>query len=354
MAARVRPPVSNTQLRAILSSILGDPQFRLAKIEEMQTKRLGNSDLEITPLGIGAWAIGGGGWQFAWGPQDDNESVAAIQAALDRGLNWIDTAAIYGMGHSEEIVARALKGRSRKPYIFTKCERIWNENREILKSLKRDSLRRECEDSLRRLEVDAIDLYQIHWPEPDEDIEEGWTALAELQREGKVRWIGVSNFSVPQLERAARIAPVTSLQPPYSMLSPEIEQSQLPYCRDHNIGVIVYSPMKSGLLTGAMTRERIAAMPPDDFRQRTAHFREPLLTRNLALVELLREIGRGHGGRTPGEVAVAWTLRHPAVTAAIVGLRSPQQVEGVIGAADLRLSDAEIERIREFLARPVA
>jgi aryl-alcohol dehydrogenase-like predicted oxidoreductase len=260
------------------------------------------------------------------------------------------------LGHSEEVVARALQERSSsspRPYVFTKCERIWDENRQIQKSLKRDSLRRECEASLRRLQVEAIDLYQVHWPEPDEDIEEGWSALAELQREGKVRWIGVSNFSVAQMERAARIAPITSLQPPYSMLSPEIEQAQLPYCLANQVGVIVYSPMKSGLLSGAMTRERIAAMPADDFRQRTPQFQEPLLTRNLALVEMLREIGREHGGRTPGEVAIAWALRHPAVTAAIVGLRSPRQVEGVVGAAELRLSEAEVARIGEFLARAV-
>src|SRR3954463_10225749 len=241
----------------------------------MTTKQLGNSDMNITPLGVGAWAMGGGGWAFAWGPQDDNESVAAIRAALDRGINWIDTAAVYGLGHSEEVVAKALEGVSKKPYVFTKCERIWNEKREIQKSLKRDSIRREVEASLRRLKLDVIDLYQIHWPEPDEDIEEGWTTLAELKAEGKVRYIGVSNFNADQLRRAQAIAPITSLQPPYSMISPEIEESILPYAQANNIGVIVYSPMKSGLLTGAMTRERIAAMPEDDFRRRTPHFQEP-------------------------------------------------------------------------------
>lgn len=301
----------------------------------------------LTPLGIGAWAMGGGGWQFAWGPQDDNESIAAIQKALDAGLNWIDTAAVYGLGHSEEVVAKALEGRANRPYIFTKCERIWDENRQIQKSLKADSIRRECEASLRRLKVDVIDLYQIHWPEPEEDIEEGWATLARLKEEGKVRWIGVSNFNVAQMERIAKIAPITSLQPPYSIVSPEIEEHILPYAQSNHIGVIVYSPMKSGLLTGKMTRERIAAMPDDDFRKRTPHFQEPLLSRNLSLVELLREIGREHG-RTPGEVAIAWTLRHPAVTAAIVGLRSPAQVDGVIGAAEFRLSEDEIRRIEAF------
>lgn len=318
----------------------------------MTRKQLGNSDMQITPIGIGAWAMGGGGWAFAWGPQDDAASIAAIHAALDAGINWIDTAAVYGLGHSEEVVARALAGRSNKPYIFTKCERVWNEKGEIGKCLKADSIRKECEASLRRLKVDVIDLYQIHWPEPDEDIEEGWATLARLKEEGKVRWIGVSNFNVEQMKRAQKIAPITSLQPPYSILSPDIEQEILPYCAQNNIGVIVYSPMKSGLLSGKMTRERIAAMPPDDFRRRTPEFNEPRLTRNLALVELLREIGARHG-RTPGEVAIAWTLRRPEVTAAIVGLRSPEQLNGVIGAAEFRLSDEEIHQIREFMARPI-
>ena len=314
----------------------------------MQTKQLGNSDMHITPIGIGAWAMGGGGWAFAWGPQDDDESVAAIHAALDAGVNWVDTAAVYGLGHSEEVVARALKGRSRKPFVFTKCERVWNERREIGKSLKADSIRRELEATLRRLQLDTIDLYQIHWPEPEEDIEEGWTAMAQLQREGKVRWIGVSNFNVDHLRRAQAIAPITSLQPPYSMLAREIEETVLPYTQQHGIGVIVYSPMKSGLLSGAMTRERVAAMPADDWRRLTPHFQEPRLTRNLELAELLRAIGQRHG-RTPGEVAIAWTLRHPAVTAAIVGMRSAKQVEGVIGAAEFRLSAEEVQEIEAFL-----
>jgi len=288
--------------------------------------------------------MGGGGWQFAWGPQDDDESIAAIHAALDRGINWIDTAAVYGLGHSEEVVARALEGRSNRPYVFTKCERVWNEQRLIQKSLKRDSIKRECEASLRRLKVDVIDLYQIHWPEPDEDVEEGWSALAELRKEGKVRRIGVSNFNASQLERARKIAPITSLQPPYSAISPEIEQEVLPYCLRHNIGVIVYSPMKSGLLSGKMTRERVAAMPEDDFRRRAPAFQEPALTRNLELADKMRKIGERHG-RSPGEVAIAWTLRHPAVTAAIVGMRSASQVDGVIGALEFRLSPEEIAEI---------
>ncbi len=314
----------------------------------MQTRKLGRSDLYITPVGVGAWAMGGAGWRFAWGPQDDRDSIAAIRAALDAGINWIDTAPVYGLGHSEQVVGRALRDAPQKPLIFTKCGRNWNEQGDIVKCLHPDAIRKECENSLRRLGVDVIDLYQMHWPEPDEDIEAGWEAMAALMQEGKVRYIGVSNFTVEQMERIRRIAPITSLQPPYSIVQPEVEQSQLPYCAQHNIGVIVYAPMKSGLLTGAMTRERAAALPPDDWRSRSPFFREPMLSRNLALVELLRRIGNRHG-RTPAEVAIAWTLRHPAVTAAIVGLRHPGQLEGVIGAAGFRLDADEIEEIRKFI-----
>jgi aryl-alcohol dehydrogenase-like predicted oxidoreductase len=310
----------------------------------MQKKRLGNSDLELTPIGVGAWAMGGGGWAFGWGPQDDGQSIEAIHAALDHGVNWIDTAAVYGLGHSEEVVARALEGRQPKPFVFTKCARSWNEKREIQKVLKRDSVRQECENSLRRLKVDVIDLYQIHWPEPDEDVEEGWETMARLKEEGKVRWIGVSNFNVRQLERCRQIAPVTSLQPPYSAISPEAEESLLPYCLQHNIGAIVYSPMKSGLLTGKMTAERVANLPQDDFRRRAPAFQEPHLTRNLALAELMKTIGARHG-RSAGEVAIAWVLRHPAVTAAIVGMRSAEQANGVAGALEFRLSKEEIAEI---------
>jgi aryl-alcohol dehydrogenase-like predicted oxidoreductase len=319
----------------------------------METRQLGNSDLSLTPLGIGAWAMGGNGWAFGWGAQDDADSIAAIREALDRGLNWIDTAAVYGLGHSEEVVAKALEGVTHKPWIFTKCERTWNENREIVKCLKRDSIMREAEDSLRRLKVDVIDLYQIHWPEPDEDVEEGWTAMADLKAQGKVRHIGVSNFNVAQLKRAQKIAPVTSLQPPYSLVSPEVGQEILPYCLEQNIGVIVYAPMKSGLLTGKMTRERLANLPEDDFRKRALSFQEPHLSKNLALVELLRKIGDAHG-RTPGEVAIAWTLNNPAVTAAIVGMRNAKQVDGVIGATTFRLAPEEVAELEGFIAQPVA
>jgi aryl-alcohol dehydrogenase-like predicted oxidoreductase len=313
----------------------------------MRKKRLGNSDLELTPIGIGAWAMGGGGWQFAWGPQDDQQSIEAIHAALDAGVNWIDTAAVYGLGHSEEVVARALEGRSNRPYIFTKCERVWDENGRIRGVLKRDSIRREIEASLRRLRTDVIDLYQIHWPEPDPDIEEAWGTLGELKREGKTRWIGVSNFNAEQMRRCQAMEPITSLQPPYSIISPEIENETLPYCLENNIGVIVYSPMKSGLLTGKMTAERVASLPEDDFRRRALAFQEPNLSRNLKLADFLKEIGARHG-RTAGEVAIAWTLRHPAVTAAIVGMRSASQAQGVIGALQFQLGQEEIAEIDDF------
>jgi len=310
----------------------------------MEKRRLGNSDLDITRVGVGAWAMGGGGWAFAWGPQDDEQSIAAIHAALDRGVNWIDTAAVYGLGHSEEVVAKALEGRRERPYVFTKCERVWNEKGEIRGSLMEDSIRRECEASLRRLKVERIDLYQIHWPEPGEDLEEGWATMAKLQKEGKVRWIGVSNFNVEQLERCRRIAPITSLQPPYSAVSPEIEQNLLPYCQERGIGVIVYSPMKSGLLAGKMTRERLANLPEDDFRKRAPAFQEPRLSRNLELAGLMARIGQRHGV-SAGVVAVAWTLRHPAVTAAIVGMRSAEQAAEVLAALDFRLSPEEAAEI---------
>jgi aryl-alcohol dehydrogenase-like predicted oxidoreductase len=312
-------------------------------------RTLGNSDLHLTAIGFGAWAIGGGNWEFAWGPQDDNESIAAIHRALDLGINWIDTAAVYGLGHSEEVVGRALKSSSHKPLVFTKCSMRWNEDRTIRRSLKRSSLTEEVDNSLRRLGVDAIDLYQIHWPMPEEEIEEGWETLARFKEQGKVRWIGVSNFSVEQMKRVQKIAPITSLQPPYSMLRPAIEAEILPFCQANQIGVINYSPMLSGLLTGKMTAERIANFAADDWRRRNIEFQQPRLSRNLRLVELLREIGQPHGV-DPGVVAVAWTLHHPAITAAIVGGRSAQQVDGTIPALEFRLSDDEYKQIVEFIA----
>ena len=312
----------------------------------MQKVRFGKTDLEITPVGFGAWAIGGGGWAAAWGPQDDDEAVGAIRRAVELEINWVDTAAVYGLGHSEELVARALKGvpDADRPYVFTKCSLVWDEGGDISNVLKRDSVKRECEQSLRRLQTDVIDLYQIHWPRPDEDIEEGWSALAELKEEGKVRHIGVSNFDVSQMERANEFSPVETLQPPYNMLNRGVEEEILPYCGENDIGVIVYSPMRSGLLTGKMTAERVQNMPSDDWRRNADDFQEPRFSRNLELVERLTEIGERRG-KSPAEVAIAWTLRHPAVTAAIVGGRRPDQVDGIIGAAEFRLSEDEIEEI---------
>jgi aryl-alcohol dehydrogenase-like predicted oxidoreductase len=322
----------------------------------METRQLGKSDLKITPVGYGAWAIGGGGWQFAWGGQDDNESIAAIHRALELGVNWIDTAAVYGLGHSEEVVARALKTWSgAKPYIFTKCGLRWDAQGNVQKILRADSICREVEDSLRRLAVDTIDLYQIHWP-PDPDspeLEEGWSILAALQRQGKVRWIGVSNFDVKQMRRAQSIAPITSLQPPYSLINRGVEEDILPYCLREDIGVIVYSPMASGLLTGAMTPERAAKLPKDDWRSSDPEFREPKLSHNLALVEHLREIGKRHG-RPPGQVAIAWTLRNPAVTGAIVGARNARQADGVMRAGELQLTDKEVREIEDSLEETAA
>jgi aryl-alcohol dehydrogenase-like predicted oxidoreductase len=311
-----------------------------------QTRQLGNSDMQLTAIGFGAWAIGGGDWQFAWGHQEDQDSIDAIHRALDAGVNWIDTAAVYGLGHSEEVVGKALRSSGAKPYVFTKSSMTWGEDRKIVQTMKK--IREEVEGSMRRLQVEAIDLYQIHWPVPDGEVEEGWTTMAELQREGKVRFIGVSNFSVSQMERALKIAPITSLQPPYSMINRSAEAEILPFCLKHGIGVINYSPMQSGLLTGAMTRERVAQMPEDDFRKRAKQFQEPLLSRNLELAQLLGEIGEQHGV-SAGVVAIAWTLHNPAITAAIVGGRSARQVEGVLPAAEFRLSAAEFDEIGEFL-----
>jgi len=288
--------------------------------------------------------MGGAGYRFSWGSQDDMDSIASIHKALEAGINWIDTAAVYGLGHSEEVVGRAIAGLSSKPYIFTKCERVWDSNGDISKSLKANSIRREVEASLKRLNIDVIDLYQIHWPEPEEDVEEGWTTLAKLKAEGKVRHIGVCNFNVPQLKRAMSIAPVTSLQPPYSILRRGIEDEILPYALEQGIGVIAYSPMASGLLTGSMTPERAAALPENDWRSRSDEFQEPKLSKNLAVAAKLGDIGARHG-RTAGEAAIAWTLRHPAVTASIVGIRTPAQVDGIIGALDFRLTQDEISEV---------
>ncbi len=318
----------------------------------MDKRKLGNSELEITPIGFGAWAIGGG-WAFGWGPQDDKDSVAAIRRAIDLGINWIDTAAIYGLGRSERVVAEALKEipSSSRPYVFTKCSLVWDEAGNVSHTLKSASIRTEVERSLMRLGTDVIDLYQIHWPRfspdaPDDDVEEGWQTLVDLRNEGKVRYIGVSNFDEAQLERIAGIEKPVSLQPPYSAIRRDIENEILPYCERNGIGTIVYSPMQSGLLTGKMTRERVAAFPADDFRSGSKHFKEPNLTRNLELADKMVAIGRRHNVEA-GVVAIAWTLRLPSVTAAIVGARNASQIDGIIAAGEFRLSDAEIAEIDE-------
>ena len=311
---------------------------------ELKTTELGTTGLQITRIGFGAWAIGGGGWEFGWGPQEDERSLEAIHRALELGVNWIDTAAAYGFGHSEEVVGRALHGLSERPYVFTKASLLEGPGRRVVHSLKRDSVLREAHASLERLGVDAIDLYQIHWPIPDEDIEEGWSAFAELKQQGLVRHIGVSNFDLEQLRRIQQIAPVETLQPQYSLIERDVEGEILPFAERQDIGVIVYSPMGSGLLTGAMTRERIASLPEDDWRRRDPRFREPQLSRHLDLVERLQTVAERQG-TTPGAVAIAWTLRNPAVDGAIVGFRRPDQVDPIIGAANLELSEDDITTI---------
>jgi aryl-alcohol dehydrogenase-like predicted oxidoreductase len=322
----------------------------------MDTRKLGNSDLHITRVGYGAWAVGGGGWQFGWGPQDDDDSIAAIHRSLELGVNWVDTAAVYGLGHSEEVVARALRDwKGARPYVFTKCAMRWDKDGRVTKVHSAESIRQECLDSLRRLQVDVIDLYQIHWPPEDNGpgLEEAWRTMAALQKEGKVRWIGVSNYDVPQLQRCEKIAPVTSLQPPYSLIRRQIENEILPFCERRGIGVIVYSPMASGLLTGAMTQERIAKFPEDDWRKSSSEFREPKLSKNLELVERLKKVAARYKA-TPGAIAIAWTLRVPAVTGAIVGARNAKQAEEVMRAGEIKLSPqdiAEIEGVATRVAR---
>ena len=313
---------------------------------QTEATELGATGMEITRIGFGAWAIGGGGWEFAWGHQEDDESVQAIQHAIELGVNWIDTAAAYGFGHSEDVVGRALQGlpADARPYIFTKCSLLEGAGRTVRHSLKRDSVLAEAEASLRRLQVDAIDLYQIHWPNPEADIEEGWAALAELKDQGLVRHIGVSNFDVEQLRRVAEIAPVETLQPPYSLVSREIESELLPYAERERIGVIAYSPMGSGLLSGGMTRERISDFPEDDWRKRHPNFNEPRLSAHLALVERLRGVAERYD-TVPGAVAVAWVLANSAVDSAIVGFRRPDQVDPIMPAAGLHLTAEDIAEI---------
>jgi aryl-alcohol dehydrogenase-like predicted oxidoreductase len=319
----------------------------------METRKLGNSDIQITPVGYGAWAVGGGGWQFGWGPQDDNDSIAAIHRSLELGVNWIDTAAVYGLGHSEEVLARALKEwKGKRPYVFTKCAMRWDKNGRVTKVHDPQSIRDECDASLRRLQVDVIDLYQIHWPPEDNgpSLEESWRTMAALQKEGKVRWIGVSNYDVSQLQRCEKIAPVTSLQPPYSLIRRQIEKEILPHCERASIGAIVYSPMASGLLTGAFTRERVENFPQDDWRRNNPEFREPKLSKNLELVARLKKVADRYAV-VPGAIAIAWTLRLSAVTGAIVGARNAKQAEEVMRAGEIKLTPQDIAEIEGAAAQ---
>lgn len=314
----------------------------------MQTRRLGKSDLSLSAVGFGAWAIGGAGWDYSWGPQDDSESVRAIHRALDLGVNWIDTAAVYGLGHSEEVVSRALTDRPNKVIVATKCGLRWRENRSVYPHLKAESVRKEAEDSLRRLKLEVIDLYQIHWPSPPAGIEEAWGVVADLIREGKVRCGGVCNFSVAQLERLQSIHPVTSLQPPYSMVNRAAERELLPYCADKGIGVVAYSPMQCGLLTGAFSQERLAQLDEQDWRRKDQSFKEPTFSKTLELVERLRPISLRHQ-RTPAQLAVSWVLRQSEVTSAIVGARGPGQIEDTAQAGNWQLSADEVDEIENTL-----
>ncbi len=313
----------------------------------MRTRRLGQTDLELTTIGMGTWAIGGP-WEFGWGPQDDEDSVAAIRTAIEGGVNWIDTAPAYGCGHAEEVVGRVLKELPDRPIIATKCGILWNERREKVTCLKKDSVIAECDASLRRLGVDVIDLYQMHWPDPDEQLEEGWEAMVRLKEQGKVRYIGVSNCSVRHIKRAEAIQPPVSLQPPYSMIRRDAEVALLGYCKKNNMGVVAYSPMQKGLLTGKYTAEKVAALAPDDHRHRDPNFHGERLEANLKLVEGITVIARKYD-RTPGQLAIAWVLRREAVTAAIVGARSRKQIEETVQAGDWQLKDDDIAEIDKLI-----
>jgi aryl-alcohol dehydrogenase-like predicted oxidoreductase len=314
----------------------------------MQTRRLGNTDLELTTVGLGTWAMGGP-WQFGWGPQDDNEAIAAILKALELGINWIDTAPVYGLGHSEELVGKALRQTKRKPFIATKCGLLWNEKREKVPCLKRESIRRECHASLKRLGVERIDLYQMHWPDPDEDVEEAWGEMCKLADEGKVRYIGVSNFNIRQIERVRRIYNVASVQPPYSMLHREVEDGLLGYCAKNNIGVLAYSPMQRGLLTGKFTRGYFESLAADDHRRKNPDFQDPQFSATLELVDKLSPIAK-RSGKTLSRLAIAWVLRRPEVTAAIVGARKPAQIIETAPASDWNLSKKDIDEVGHLLA----
>jgi aryl-alcohol dehydrogenase-like predicted oxidoreductase len=322
----------------------------------LPTVQLGRTEMKITRVGFGAWAIGGGGWAFAWGEQDDDQAIAAMRYAVERGVNWIDTAAVYGLGHSEELVGRVLRDLPHhdRPLVFTKCGLIWDEENRAAVAKRvgaAASIRSEIERSLRRLGVERIDLYQMHWPAEDgTPIEEYWQTLLDLKREGKARAVGLSNHKIDQLERAERLGHVDTLQPPFSPIRRDVAAAELPWCREHNTGVIVYSPMQSGLLTGSFSEARAAALPADDWRSRSPEFQPPKLQSNLALADALSPIAARHN-TTVGAVAVAWTLAVPGVTGAIVGARSPEQVDGWIAAADLTLTAEDLREIATAIER---
>jgi len=314
----------------------------------MKKRRLGWTGLELTVIGMGTWAAGGGNWKFGWGPQDDNDTIRAIHEAVDCGINWIDTAAVYGLGRSEEVTGRALRGK-KGVIIATKCGRLWNnDGSEIFGRLKSESVKKECEDSLKRLGVETIDLYQMHWPQPEEDIEEAWTAMQELRREGKIRFAGVSNFSVSQLEKISRIAKPASLQPPYSLLRRDIEKEQLPYCFSGNIGVVCYSPMEKGLLTGKVTKEFVKNLPDTDHRKKDARFNEPELSRITGVVERLK-IAASEADATLAQLAIAWVLSRPGITSAIAGARKPGQITRLAKAADIIIDSRIADMIENAL-----
>ena len=322
----------------------------------LPTRPFGSSGLDITTVGFGAWAIGGGGWAFGWGPQDDADSLAAMRRALELGISWIDTAAVYGLGHSEEVVGRLLRElpAGERPLVFTKCGLAWDERNRMAEArrvLRPDSIRKECEASLRRLRIEQIDLYQFHWPdETGTPVEDSWQAMVRLVEAGKVRAVGVSNFAVTLLERCEAIRHVHSLQPPFSLIRREAAEREIPWCAEHGTGVIVYSPMQSGLLTDTFTDARVAALAADDWRRRSPQFQQPALGRNLALRDALKPIARRHGA-TVSAVAVAWTLAWPGVTGAIVGARTPSQVDGWIGAASLELTGTDLDDIAAAIRR---
>ena len=322
----------------------------------LPTRQLGTTGMNITRVGFGAWAIGGGGWSFAWGSQDDDDSIAAMRHAVERGVNWIDTAAVYGLGHSEELVGRVLRdyAANDRPFVFTKCGLVWDPEKPLVQSLRIGapaSLRREAEQSLTRLGVEQIDLYQMHWPAEDgTPLEAYWQTLLDLKKEGKVRAVGLSNHKVDRLEAAERLGHVDTLQPPFSPIRRDALASELPWCQSHGTGVIVYSPMQSGLLTGSFTAERAAALGADDWRSRSPEFQAPRLQSNLALADALRPIADAHD-TTVGAVAVAWTLAAPGVTGAIVGARSATQVDGWIDAGRLELTGADLAAIAAAIER---